>query len=364
MPQDNAIPSFESLAIDPENYFNNTFIPQLYVDGNELLRKFTPPVIKQFNLTSRDIGKPIGELFDNIRFPGIIENIRQVIRSHTILEKEIQTTDMRWYQMNILPYIVRSTDQTNGVIITFVDITRRIKDLKELEKLISEHQILIDAVSHDIKNPLSSILLALEIMKGDTVLSPDINEGLAIIERSASRIKVMADELVTLRRESCIQNGEAELLNIENIMEDVYITLTKQIQDSGATIKTEIDVSEIHFSRRKLRSVMYNLISNAIKYRSADRPCEILVKVYVENGQTVLQVQDNGIGIPKEKQDLIFTKYYRAHNLVEGTGIGLYLVKEIIRSAGGSIDVKSEQGIGSTFTVHLNKKRIANELFL
>src|SRR5947208_2847539 len=91
--------SFESLNIDLENYFSNTIIPQLFIDKDGLLRKFTPPAMKQFNLSSADIGKPVGELADNIRFPGILENISQVMQSQEILEKEIQTTDLRWYQM-------------------------------------------------------------------------------------------------------------------------------------------------------------------------------------------------------------------------------------------------------------------------
>ncbi len=137
-----------------ENYFRNTIIPQLFVDADLILQKFTPPAMKQFNLSLDDIGKSIIDIQDNFRFPSIIENIQHVIDCNEILEKEIQTTDFRWYQMNIIPYIKQSDNKTNGVIITFVEITFRIKDLKEQEKLISDHEILLDTLSHDIKNPL------------------------------------------------------------------------------------------------------------------------------------------------------------------------------------------------------------------
>ena len=100
-----------------ENYFRNTIIPQLFIDSHLHLRKFTPPAMKQFNLSSGDVGKYIGDITDNIRYPNIIENIETVIASGQILEKEIQTTDLRWYQMNIIPYVVVKTKQTNGVII-------------------------------------------------------------------------------------------------------------------------------------------------------------------------------------------------------------------------------------------------------
>ena len=128
---------------DLENYFANTIIPQLFVDGNLILRKFTPPAMKQFTLTHADINKNIQDVTDNIRYPTLIENINEVIATGEILEKEVQTTDKRWFQMNILPYIIRKENRTNGVIITFVDITKRIAILNELEKLNAEHDTLL-----------------------------------------------------------------------------------------------------------------------------------------------------------------------------------------------------------------------------
>ena len=144
-----------------ENYFRNTIIPQLFVDKNLVLRKFTPPAMKQFSLKLDDVGKSIEDIKDNFRFHSIVENIEYVINSNEILEKEIQTTDLRWYQMNIIPYVIIKTKKTNGVIITFVEITGRIKDLVNQEMLISNHETLLDTISHDIKGPLTSILLTI-----------------------------------------------------------------------------------------------------------------------------------------------------------------------------------------------------------
>ena len=80
-----------------ENYFRNTIIPQLFIDGELKLQKFTPPAMKQFSLSANDVGRPINDIKDNFRFPSIVDNIQQVIKSNEILEKEIQTTDLRWY---------------------------------------------------------------------------------------------------------------------------------------------------------------------------------------------------------------------------------------------------------------------------
>jgi two-component system, OmpR family, phosphate regulon sensor histidine kinase PhoR len=81
-----------------ENYFRNTIIPQLFVDGELRLRKFTPPAMKQFSLSAGGIGQSIENIKDNFHFPSIVDNIEEVMKSNEIPEKEIQTTDRRWYQ--------------------------------------------------------------------------------------------------------------------------------------------------------------------------------------------------------------------------------------------------------------------------
>lgn len=348
--------SVEILNAELENYFRNTIIPQMFVDQQLTLRKFTPPAMKQFSLKHTDIGKKFEQLNDNFRFPGIIDNIKHVMASGDILEKEVQTTDLRWYQMNILPYIVSDTGKSNGVIITFIDITARIRDLKYLEKLISAHQILVDTISHDIKTPLTNITLALDIIGNSTSDASDITTGIEIVGRAAKRIQLMIDELNNLPNESNIDTVNEERLSFENILEDACLALTTQLQDAKAIIRQNIQAPEISFSRRKLRSVIYNLISNAVKYRSAERTCEITVSTVQTEHGIEIAVKDNGIGIESDKQDAIFTKYYRAHKMVEGTGVGLYLVKEIIYHAGGSISVQSTPGTGSVFTIRLPKK--------
>lgn len=348
--------SFEILNAELENYFRNTIIPQMFVDQQLTLRKFTPPAMKQFSLKHTDIGKKFEQLNDNFRFPGIIDNIKHVMASGDILEKEVQTTDLRWYQMNILPYIVSDTGKSNGVIITFIDITARIRDLKYLEKLISAHQILVDTISHDIKTPLTNITLALDIIGNSTSDASDITTGIEIVGRAAKRIQLMIDELNNLPNESNIDTVNEERLSFENILEDACLALTTQLQDAKAIIRQNIQAPEISFSRRKLRSVIYNLISNAVKYRSAERTCEVTVSTVQTEHGIEIAVKDNGIGIESDKQDAIFTKYYRAHKMVEGTGVGLYLVKEIIYHAGGSISVQSTPGTGSVFTIRLPKK--------
>ena len=165
------------------------------------------------------------------------------------------------------------------------------------------------------------------------------------------------NELTDIGKQKHKYKAEEELLNFENILEDVRLTLSANIKESGAVIKSEIDVSEIFYSRRKLRSIIYNLVNNAIKFRSPDRKPEIFIKTQKEKKYILISVKDNGIGIDVDKQDVVFSKYFRLQNAIEGSGVGLYLVNEIVKNSGGKIVLKSEPGKGSEFKIYLTLKK-------
>ena len=352
--KDNQIKKLIKLNDELENYFRNTIIPQLFVDSNLILRKFTPPAMKQFSLQTGDLGKSIHYIKDNFRFPNIVENVQHVIDCNEILEKEIQTTDLRWYQMNVIPYVTKRTKKTNGVIITFVEITMRIKDLKEQERLISDYETLLDTISHDIKTPLTSMMLTIsQLKKMLTEKNEKFQLLFSILENAIIKMQVIINELTDAGKVIHEDKAEEELLNFENILEDVRLTLASNISESGASIKSEINISELHFSRRKLRSIIYNLVNNAIKFKAPDRKPIITIKTSTEDSYIVISVKDNGIGIDSNKQKNVFSKYFRVENGIDGSGIGLYLVQEIVKNSGGKIELISETGTGSEFKVYL-----------
>lgn len=354
--QDQKIKTLIKLNDELENYFRNTIIPQLFVDSDLILRKFTPPAMKQFSLKADDVGRKIDDIKDNFRFPTIVENIEQVIHTNAILEKEIQTTDMRWYQMNVIPYVIIKTKKTNGVIITFVEITARIKDLVNQEMLIADHETLLDTISHDIKGPLTSLLLTINQLKK---VSKDNSKGFlmifGILESSIKKMQAIITELTDAGKLKHKYKAEEELIDFESIMEDVRLTLAGTIMESGAIINCDIKVSELLFSRRKLRSIVYNLVNNAIKFHSPNRTPEILISTKKEKKYVVITIKDNGIGIDESEHKNVFSKYSRVKNTVEGSGIGLYLVNEIVTNSGGKILLKSSLGKGSEFQVYLRE---------
>ncbi|WP_158288383.1 sensor histidine kinase [Mucilaginibacter psychrotolerans] len=117
-------------------------------------------------------------------------------------------------------------------------------------------------------------------------------------------------------------------------------------------ITKSLEVKQVLFSKKNLRSILYNLIANGIKFANGSTPL-IHIAIIRNNDNIVLSVTDNGIGIAKNQVDIIFSMYGRLNKELEGQGIGLYLAKKIIDAANGSISVKSEMGKGSTFYICL-----------
>ncbi|WP_162418384.1 sensor histidine kinase [Cyclobacterium roseum] len=344
-----------------ENYFRNTIIPQLFVDADLRLRKFTPPAMKQFNFSQEDLGKSLEDLNDNIRYSTIVENVTMVIDSGEIYEKEIQTSDFNWYQMNIIPYLVDKTNKSNGVIITFVDITDRIRVLKDLERLIATHETFIYSVSHDLKGPLSNIEGLVNDLINTAGPTTEWNEealedhkltNSLLLESIASMRNVINELSEIIKIESNFKE-KVELVKIENLINQVKLVVRDAIHESKAIIHVDIQVPKIKFSRKNLRSILYNLLSNAIKYRIPNTPPIIHLKIEKAEGFTHISVKDNGRGMDEAKQKLIFTPYTRLVKDVEGTGIGLYFVKKIIENEGGRITFKSRPGEGSEFNIYL-----------
>jgi len=355
--KDQQIKNLIELNEELENYFKNTIIPQLFVDAKLILRKFTPPAMKHFNLSPEDLGKPFADLVDNINDTVILDDVEEVIRTGEILEKEIQTTDFRWFQMNILPYYVQKENKNNGVIITFVDITERIKTLNELEKLNASHETFIYSVSHDLKAPLANIEgLVIHLLETSSLIQEKDLEQQKIgqlLQKSVHSMRNIINELSDLSMMENPEQAERETFSFENIIDDVKLILNDKIINDQVKIHLNIRQSEIRFSRKNLRSIIFNLLSNAIKYRSPERTPEIHLSSTRVDGHVHISVKDNGLGISKDKVNLLFKPYSRLEKKVEGTGIGLFLVKKIIENEGGEIMVKSNYGEGTEFVVRL-----------
>jgi two-component system, OmpR family, phosphate regulon sensor histidine kinase PhoR len=352
------ISSLRKLDFDLANYFSNTIIPQLFVDADMILRIFTPPAMEQFSLSYEDIGKDIKQVEDNIRYPTFVNNIEEVISTSEIFEKEIQTTDGNWFQMNIIPYVDHDRDQINGVIITFVNITVRLKAIKELERINAKHNVLMFALSHDMKQPITAIkLLSTGLL--ETFKRKDSEKFHVMIKRlqiMTDGLNAMLNEFTADGEENLQQKIELKNQDILNLCGTILNALREEIVEGNIKVIKDFEVTEVIFPKNTLRSIIYNLVHNAIKYRDADRDLVIRLRTYKSNNFTVFSVEDNGLGIAEEHQEIVFNKSARLNKNIAGTGMGLYVIKQMIESHGGKIELESTLGEGSIFKVFFKRE--------
>jgi PAS domain S-box-containing protein len=260
----------------------------------------------------------------------------------------------------------------DGVLVFAFEVTEQVRARQQAQGLAAElttanEQLtrtnvdldnFIYTASHDLKSPISNIegLLYLlqeelpaEVAQGEFV-APTLTRMFDSVDRFKRTIAHLTD-VSKLQKEN---SPATTSVNLAAVVENVRQDLVPLLHQTGA--KLVIDVSilpPIQFSEKNLRSVVYNLLSNAVKYHSPDRPPHVDVRAHVRAGHTVLEVHDNGLGIAPEYLPRLFTMFQRFHDHVEGTGIGLYMVKRMVENAGGRIEVHSQLGAGTTFFVHL-----------
>ena len=142
-----------------------------------------------------------------------------------------------------------------------------------------------------------------------------------------------------------------EMVDLDEIIDNVEWSLDDKIKRTGTVINRELEINQLFFSKKNLRSILYNLISNAIKFKG-DKPPVIKIQSTKEEDSIILSVKDNGIGLSKSDLNRVFDLYGRLHHDIEGQGIGLYLAKKIVDASGGNITVESGIGQGAKFNIY------------
>jgi signal transduction histidine kinase len=225
---------------------------------------------------------------------------------------------------------------------------------RELKKINNDLDNFVYTASHDLKGPIANLegLISILSKKIKDKIGEDELNLFNMITTSISKFNATIRDLTEITKVQKDVNEEMEHVSFSNIAEDIKRDIQKLITESGVVFSEEYLITDILYAKRNLRSILYNLLTNGIKYRSQERPVHLSIRTYTDNGFIVLSVQDNGLGLSPNQQAKLFTMFKRMHTHVEGTGIGLYIVKRIIENNGGKIEVESEQGKGTTFKVY------------
>lgn len=225
---------------------------------------------------------------------------------------------------------------------------------KRMEEANASLDDFVRATAHDLRSPISNMKNLFNLL--DKV--EDESKKNFVLEKVCDSVFKLDELLNGLMQMVDAQNNQhlmIEQLDFQQVLNFVCNDLEDRIEESGANIKASFEVDKVVYNKAYLRSILHNLISNAIKYRDQNKPLEITVSNRKNNNEIWLRVEDNGMGIDLEKHGkLLFQPFKRLTNVGSGKGIGLSLIKQFVEKNGGQIFVDSEVGVGTTFVCVLN----------
>ena len=239
------------------------------------------------------------------------------------------------------------------------DISKRKKDEQEIkvfaDELYKRNKELHEfgyIVSHNLRSPVANIMGTTTLLELDSDDPETVNQCIKDLKSSINRLD---DVIRDLSKILSVTDGSAawskEKVDVKEILGNVITDLQSTIKHSGADIQLPQESCILHSHKAYLYSALFNLVGNAIKYRSAKKP-EILIQIDQSAFETNIRISDNGIGIDMQKHgDDLFKPYKRFATEIEGKGLGLFLVKSHVEALHGTIDVESNIGVGTTFII-------------
>jgi two-component system phosphate regulon sensor histidine kinase PhoR len=241
---------------------------------------------------------------------------------------------------------------SEGEAIGTVAVVQDITDIRRLENMRSQF---VANVSHELKTPLTSIKGFAETLK-DVEDAEQRDKFLDIINDEAERLTRLINDILILSSLEQHREGKTENININEVVKEVYELMKHTANSKGIemTLRTS-EVANIIGDRDRLKQAIINLVDNSIKY--SESGAQISIVTSFDENKCVIIVEDTGVGMSKEHLSRIFERFYRidkARSRTQGgTGLGLAIVKHIVLNFNGSIDVESETGKGTRFTIRI-----------
>ena len=266
---------------------------------------------------------------------------------------------MQRYIFASVRFIIPAIIFTLVLLIIFIFTIYTIFRQKKLTEIKNDF---INNMTHEFKTPISSISLAAQMLSDPAVAKSEtmFKHISQVIVDETKRLRFQVEKVLQMsmfdRKAATFKRKE---LDANILVNDTVNTFRLKVESTGGTIDAHLDaedaivfVDELHFT-----NVLFNLLDNAVKYKSAERPLHLNVTTRNEGNRLVLSIEDNGIGIRREDLKKIFEKFYRVHtgnrHDVKGFGLGLAYVHNVIKALGGSIHAESEYGKGTKFLISI-----------
>jgi len=327
-------------------YINPAFSQMSGYQPNEIIGKSTNIFNKGPNSDSEELKKLLRAIKNEEEC--LIEAI-----SYTKQKEEY------WVRFSMIPIF-----NNEGVISHWISIQRDITDEKKLE---AEKEHLIRELtqnnkdlkqfsyitSHNLRAPLSNLIGLLNLIEDIPIENPELQEILAGFSKSTHLLNETINDLVKVIIIKDNPSMQKEEVSLKEVFENVFSQLSFQIELHKPIIKLKFErVPLLNINKAYIESILLNLLTNSIKYKSENRKLKISITAEQIDNTAVITFKDNGIGIDLERnRDKVFGLYQRFHNYPDSKGLGLYLVKSQVETMGGTINIDSEVNKGTTFTI-------------
>ncbi|MBF2544230.1 two-component system histidine kinase PnpS [Listeria seeligeri] len=319
---------------------------------------------KQVIMTNRTMYQILGEteitgkpFYEVIKSFALSQLIDATFETKTMQQKEIILYFPREMILDAsVSPILAEDGEITGIILLLHDITQ----IRHLENVRSEF---VTNVSHELKTPVTALKgFAETLLDGAMYDEALLKKFLTIIKEESDRLHRLIMDILALSRIE--QNPVTENVGTVDV-DDVIDQSVRTIFELATEKNIQVSAPEktippviIETNRDQLQQILINLLSNAINYTPVDGKVE--VKLMERESEVIIEVTDNGIGIPAKDIDRVFERFYRVDKARSrhsgGTGLGLSIVKHLVENCGGRIEVESQEEVGSTFRVTLPKK--------
>ena len=321
--------------------------------------KFSDAIKKRYN-RSPEINENVLEFISNEKEKQVWKNRFESAlngKPGIYIDQDNHNDQKRVFEIKTFP--IKEFGNIKGVSVYIEDITelkksqlKLIDKNRDLQKVNSELDSFVYRVSHDLRAPLTSILGLINLMKIETS-HEKISEYIDLQEKSIQKLDLFIKEIINLSKNSRLGITVSKI-DFDELLNDIFESqhYIKSAEKVNRICVVEENIS-FYTDRQRLSIILNNLISNSLKYINSYKKSFVKVEVYSEANDCIIKVSDNGVGISEEYLPKIFEMFFRASNDFNGSGLGLYIVKETIAKLKGKIKVKSIVRQGTTFRVVL-----------
>ncbi len=374
-----------SLNDDMSNFLSTTLVGILMVDKDLNIRRFTEYIASEFNVVDHDVGRSLRYVSYNFATIDLLSLSRQVLKTMEPIEEHCASVSGKTYLIRIVPYRAnedsafynddthKSRKHLQGLVITFIDTTKQIDDQEQIEEMAAalreavrtgqEKETFLSQMSHDMRTPMTAISGLIDITLDKPGLDKDVRSNLQKVKSSSNYMLSLIEEILETSRLNAgkvvtVSNAVRE----DVVLKSVTTIIQEQAKQAGLTFEYNIHGCEkryVMMDEKHVERALLNILTNSLRFTPSGGTITFTANVIYRNNRAEYMyiIRDNGIGISEDFQQRMYQPFEQFDERADGrdgTGLGLFICKNLIELMGGTISCFSKVGEGTEFTVKMS----------